>query len=70
MNEAGRELLTFLTINDATVCNTWFQKKAIQKDTWQHPKSKQWHCIDYTIVRQSLHRKCVDAFVKDGADRV
>ncbi len=41
MNEAGRELLTVYTINDATVCNTWFQKKAIQKETYstQNPSS-------------------------------
>ncbi len=24
-NEAGRELLTFLSIDEATECNTWFQ---------------------------------------------
>jgi len=26
-NEAGRELLSFLAINEATVCNTWFSKR-------------------------------------------
>jgi len=52
MNDAGRELLSFLSINEATVCNTWFMKKAIYKQTWQHPKSKQWHCIDYAIMRK------------------
>ena len=40
LNDAGRELLTFLAINEATVCNTWFQKKDIHKQTWQHPRSK------------------------------
>ena len=24
VNEAGKELLTFLSLNKATVCNTWF----------------------------------------------
>ena len=28
-NNAGKELLHFLSLNEATVCNTWFQKKAI-----------------------------------------
>ena len=37
LNEAGRELLSFLSINEATVCNTWFEKKDIHKQTWQHP---------------------------------
>lgn len=27
MNDAGRELLTFLSTNEATICNTWFPKK-------------------------------------------
>ena len=51
LNEAGHELLSFLSVNGATVCNTWFKKKDIHKQTWQHPKSKQWHCIDYAIMR-------------------
>ena len=33
LNDAGRELLTFLSINEATVCNTWFEKKDIHKRT-------------------------------------
>ena len=48
LNEAGRDLLSFLSTNEATVCNTWFQKRRIYKQTWQHPKSRKWHCIDYT----------------------
>ena len=29
VNEAGKELLTFLSLNKVTVCNTWFTKKDI-----------------------------------------
>ena len=36
-NEAGRELLTFLSSNEAVVCNTLFMKRNIRKQTWQHP---------------------------------
>ena len=32
-NEAGKELLSLLAINEATVCNTWFNKKDIYKQT-------------------------------------
>ena len=46
LNEAGKELLSILSKNEATVCNTWYQKKGIHKATWQHPGSKKWHCID------------------------
>ena len=68
MNDAGKELLSFLSLNEATACNTWFQKNDIYKCTWQHPKSKSWHCIDYAIVRARDRRRCLDASVKRGAE--
>ncbi len=64
-NDAGKELVSFLSINGATVCNTWFKKRDIQKQTWQHSKSKQWHCKDYVIMRR---RRCLDVTVKRGAE--
>ena len=33
-NDAGRELLAFLSSNEAVVCNTIFTKRSIQKQTW------------------------------------
>ena len=48
------------------MCNTWFQKDANCKQTWQHPKSKQWHCIDYAIIRQQYRRMCLDVTVMHG----
>ena len=68
MNDAGKEFLLFLSVNEATVCNTWFMKRDINKHTWQHPKSKKWHCIDYAAVRQRDRRLCVDAAVMRGAE--
>ena len=68
LNDAGRELLSFLSTNEATVCNTWFQKRDISKQTWQHPKSQKWHCIDYLIMRKTHRRKCLDVPVMHGAD--
>ena len=68
LNEAGRDLLSFLSTNEATVCNTWFQKRRIYKQTWQHPKSHKWHCIDYVIMRKEHRRKCLDVCVKRGAN--
>ena len=64
LNDVGRELLSFCSVNGATVCNTWFQKKEIHKQTWQHPKSKQWHCIDYAIMRKVQCWRCLDVTVK------
>lgn len=67
-NDAGKELLTFLSLNEATICNTWFTKRDIHKQMWQHPKSKKWHCIDFAIVRQRDRRRCLDTSVKRGAE--
>ena len=50
-NDAGSELLAFLSSNEAVVCNTLFTKRTIQKQTWQHPKSKQWHCCHHATER-------------------
>ena len=54
------ELLSFLSINEATVRNLWFQKKVINKQTWQHVISQKWHYIDYVILRKAHRRKCLD----------
>ena len=67
-NDAGKELLNFLSLNESTVCNTWFKKKNIYKHTWQNPKSKKWHCIDFAIVREMDRRRCLDAHVVRGAE--
>ena len=68
LNDAGRELLSFLSVNELTLCNTWFMKKGIKKCTWQHLKSKAWHCIDYAALRQKDRRMCLDAAVMRGAE--
>ena len=51
-NDAGKEFLSFLSCHQATVCNTWFVKRDIHKQTWQHPRSKQWSCIDFVVMKQ------------------
>ena len=67
-NDAGKELLGFLPTQQVTVCKTWFQKKEIHRVIWQHPKSKQWSCIDYVIMRVCDSRVCSDVTVKRGAE--
>ena len=64
ISDAGKELCGFLSTQQATVCNTWFRKKEIHRVAWQHPKSKQWSCIDYVIMRESDRRICSDITVK------
>ena len=48
--DAGLELLCFLARNELSICNTWFAKKRIHVQSWQHPCSQVWHCIGYVIV--------------------
>ena len=43
VNGAGTSLQSFLSINEAVICNIWFEKRDIHKATWQHIGSKQWH---------------------------
>jgi len=45
LNDAGKKLLSFLSVNGATVCNTWLQKRDIYKQTWQHAKLKNWTAL-------------------------
>ena len=67
LNDAGRELLSFLSSHQDMVGNTWFQKKDIHKQTWRHPKSGEWHCIDYILMQQKHRSSCLDVSVKRGA---
>jgi hypothetical protein len=68
MNDAGADLLSFCALNELTIMNTCFEKKEIHKFTWQHPRSKQWHCIDYVIMHQKQRRLCRDVGVIHSAD--
>ena len=55
-------------MNELLIMNTTFEKKNIHKYTCQHPGSKQWHCIDYIIMRQSQRRLCRDVSVLRSAE--
>ena len=63
MNKAGVTPLSFCALNELTIENTCSEKKTLHKYTWQHPGSKQWHCIDYVIMRQKQRWLCRDVTV-------
>ena len=67
-NDAGSQLMTFLNLNNATVCNTWFDKQPVYKGSWHHPSTKQWHSIDFVIVHQRDRKFCQDCRVVRTAD--
>ena len=68
MNESGKALLSSCALNDLVIMNTTFEKKDIHKHTWQHPGSKQWHCIDYIIMCRSQRKHCCDVSVLRSAE--
>ena len=68
VNDAGKELLSFLSMNQSTICNTWFVKNPMYLQSWQHPKMKKWHAIDFIITHQRDRRFCKDCRVISSAD--
>ena len=66
-NDAGKEFLSFLSCHQETVCNTWFVKRDIHKQTWQHPKTKQWSCMDFVVMKQRDSKLCMDVAARRGA---
>ncbi len=73
-NDSGKELLSFLALHEAMVCNTWFRKN-IYNQTGQHPKFRQWHCLDYGgqnqsgrgAVKEDRSEQWVETRVYDGS---
>lgn len=51
INSNGTLLLSKCAEFNLFVTNTMFRQKNKYKTTWQHPRSKHWHLIDYIIVR-------------------
>ena len=47
--------------------NTRFTKKSSQLATWKHPATKQWHMIDYIMMRATQRQLCCDVQVMRGA---
>ena len=52
LNSNGLMSLSFCAENDLTITNTLFRQADKYKTTWMHPRSKQWHLIDYAIYRR------------------
>ena len=51
-NDNGRLLLGLCAEHQLIVTNTLFRLPTRQKTTWQHPRSKYWHILDYVLTRK------------------
>lgn len=52
LNSNSLMLLSLCAENRLTITNTLFHQADKHKTTWMHPRSKQWHLIDFAICRQ------------------
>ena len=65
---AGENFLEFCALNKHTIMDTWFQKKHHHLTTWKNPATKQWHMIDYVVMRTTQRACCTDVQVMRGAN--
>lgn len=68
MNSNGLRLLTLCTEHNLTITNSLFQLPNKYKTSWMHPRSKQWHLIDYVIVRRTSISEVKITRAMRGAD--
>ncbi|CAF4265621.1 unnamed protein product, partial [Rotaria sp. Silwood2] len=65
-NQNGRRLVDICLFNSFIVTNTFFPHKAVHKGTWIHPKTKQWHMLDYILVNRKFRSSVQDVRVHRG----
>uniref|UniRef100_H3B0C5 Endonuclease/exonuclease/phosphatase domain-containing protein n=1 Tax=Latimeria chalumnae TaxID=7897 RepID=H3B0C5_LATCH len=67
-NPNGILLLSKCVEHDLFITNTIFRQHDRYKTTWQHPHLKQWHLLDYVIVRACNLKDFHITRVMRGAD--
>ncbi len=66
-NQNGRRLVDFCLFNGFVVINTFFPHKRVHQTTWMHPKTKQWHMLDYVLVNRKFRNSIHDVRAHRGA---
>ena len=68
MNGNGQLLLELCTEFDLHIASTQFQHEGDKVTTWMHPRSRQWHLLDYVIVRRRDIQDACNVRSLRGAD--
>jgi endonuclease/exonuclease/phosphatase family metal-dependent hydrolase len=66
-NQNGRRLVDFCLFNEFVITNTFFPHKSVHQTTWMHPKTKQWHMLDYVLVNRKFRNSIHDVRAYRGA---
>ncbi|BHF72107.1 hypothetical protein SprV_0401517000 [Sparganum proliferum] len=67
-NDNGLLLLRTCAEHRLILTNTFFCLPEREKSTWRHPRSRQWHLLDYVLVRRRDQRDVLVTKAIAGAD--
>nr|VZH89068.1 unnamed protein product [Spirometra erinaceieuropaei] len=67
-NDNGLLLLRTCTEHRLILTNTFFCLPEREKATWRHPRSRQWHLLDYVLVRRHDQQDVLVTKAIAGAD--
>nr|VZI48828.1 unnamed protein product [Spirometra erinaceieuropaei] len=67
-NDNGLLLLRTCSEHRLILTNTFFCLPEREKATWRHPRSRQWHLLDYVLVRRRDQRDVLVTKAIAGAD--
>ncbi|BHF78798.1 hypothetical protein SprV_0602191300 [Sparganum proliferum] len=67
-NDNGLLLLRTCAEHRLILTNTFFCLPEREKATWKHPRSRQWHLLDYVLVRRQDQRDVLVTKAIAGAD--
>nr|VZI42320.1 unnamed protein product [Spirometra erinaceieuropaei] len=67
-NDNGLLLLRTCAEHRLILTNTFFCLPEREKATWRHPRSRQWHLLDYVLVRRRNERDVLVTKAIAGAD--
>ena len=56
----GERLVNFCVANNVVILDTFFQHKPVHQKSWTHPRSKKWHTLEYTLVKNKFRSSVED----------